>query len=472
VINKDFPAVHFYDQGFVDLYDNSWSGIRNFWHEGTEENGFPELYFNHPDSKVINQIESCMATFFLVYSNNFFPVSNILDTFYSKQEENGAIRAKYDIETGKPVPIKGNPEGIHPPLFAIAEYNLYHKVGNKKRLKEVAPFLEKYFDWVVDTFRQDNGLYSVPLSATIMENAPRKHAHYMIDFNCQMAINALYMSAIGDVLNDKEMAFKYKRHFFSLKTRINSKMWNEEDGFYYDLDKHEKQVTVKTIASYWILLAEIPNEDRAERMIDMLQDPELFGTDHPFPSLAVNEKGFSEKGNGWHGSVFPPMTFIVIKGLEKYKKYEFARECSIRHLYFILDTLHLEEGGGLYEAYMPNEEGAAKWLGHSEFPRKNFLPYVGLSSITLMIENILGLSISLPKKTVEWIIPSMEVIGVENLSLKRNRITILSNKSGRGWEIRLESDKLYYFTIRILDEGKNKTLPIPSGKCSMLIDKL
>ena len=48
---------------------------------------------------------------------------------------------------------------------------------------------------------------------------------------------------------------------------------------------------------------------------------------------------------------------------------------------------------------------------------------------------------------------------------------ILSNKSQRGWEIHMESEKLYYFTINILGQ-KKKTLPIPSGKCSMLIDKL
>ena len=41
----------------------------------------------------------------------------------------------------------------------------------------------------------------------------------------------------------------------------------------------------------------------------------------------------------------------------------------------------------------------------------------------------------------------------------------------RGWEIHMESEKLYYFTINILGQ-KKKTLPIPSGKCSMLIDKL
>ena len=109
--------------------------------------------------------------------------------------------------------------------------------------------------------------------------------------------------------------------------------------------------------------------------------------------------------------------------------------------------------------------------GNEEFPKPHYMHYIGLSTIALMIENIIGLSISLPRKTVDWIIPNLEIMGIEKLSLKRNLITILSNKSPRGWEIQMESEKLYYFTINILDQ-KKKTLPIPSGKCSMLIDKL
>jgi hypothetical protein len=44
-------------------------------------------------------------------------------------------------------------------------------------------------------------------------------------------------------------------------------------------------------------------------------------------------------------------------------------------------------------------------------------------------------------------------------------------ENGRGWEIHMESEKLYCFTINILGK-KKKTLPIPSGKRSILIDKL
>lgn len=474
MVKKGFPAVHFYDQDFVDLYEKTWAWLQDSWKKGNSKNGFPKTYFNYPQNENINQFESVLATFFLVYSNSQFQSCPSLDLFYSKQEENGAIRGSYSEADGKPVYTEDNPEGIQPPLFSWAEYNLYHKEGNKKRLKEIVVYLEKYFHWVEATFKQENGLYKVPLSATLMETSPRKDAYYTVDFNAQQAVNALYMSELGDILNDKEMSFKYKRKYFSLKTRISSLMWNEEDGIYYDIDADEKQIKVKTIAAFWPLLAEIPNEDRANSLIEHLKDPESFGTDNPFPSLAASEPGFSEDGEGCRGSVYSPFTFMVVKGLEKYARYELARECSIRHLYFMLDTLHPEgdKKGDIYEAYKPNTDGPAKMASDDSFPRPVFLAYTSIATVTLVVENILGLYISLPRKTVDWIMPTLEIMGIENLSLKRNLITILSNKSSRGWEIRLESEKLYYFTINILDEHKKKTLPIPSGKCSMLIDKL
>jgi neutral trehalase len=469
-----FPTIHFYDQDFVDLYEKSWAWIQDSWQKGNSKNGFGSRYFNYPDNTSIHQFESCLSTFFLVYSNRVFPTEPLLDNFYTKQEDSGAIRGEYQVSNGKPVLPEENPEGVQPPLFAIAEYNLYHKVGNKKRLRDVVATLEKYFQWLEATFKDENGLYAVPPAATMMQNAPRDEAVYPVDFNAQLAINALYMSAIGDILNDKELSFKYKRHYFSIKTRINSLMWDDEESFYYDLKKDGSQLKVKTIAAFWNLLAEIPNEDRANRLIGHLKNPSTFGTENPFPTLAANEPDFNEQGMGCRGSVYPSFTFIIIKGLEKYARYDLARECAIRHLYYMLDTLHPEDTrkGNIYEAYAPMKDGPAEWPENENFPRPLFLSYAALSSITLMIENVIGLYISLPRKTVNWIIPTLEIMGIEGLSLKRNMITILSNKSGRGWEIRLESEKLYYFTINILSENKKKTLPIPSGKCSMLIDKL
>ena len=473
LIKRGFPKVHFYDQDFIDTYDKTWSWIDDSWKEGTQKNGFPQRYFNYPSATRINSFESCLSTFFLVYSNRIYPVTPQIDMFYAKQEADGAIRGEYSEKDGSPVLTKKNPVGVLPPLFSWAEFNIYHKVGMKKRVRDIMPILEAYYLWLESNFKDKNGLYSVPLESTLMLNSPRSDAHYTVDFNAQQAINALFMSLLGDILNDKEKSYRFKRHYFSLKTRINSLMWNDADSFYYDLDKKERQIKVKTAAAFWTLLGEVPNKDKAERLIVHLTDPNEFGVEHPFPSLSVREKHFNKTGHGFLGSVFPYITFIIVKGLEKYGKYDLARECSIRHLYYVLDALHPEAGekGNLWEAYLPQKEGPATWPRHEGFPRPLFLPYAALSTITLMIENVLGLNISLPRKTVDWIMPSIEVMGIEDLSLKRNMITILSIQSARGWEIRLESEKLYYFTIDILD-SKKKTLPIPSGKCSILIDKL
>lgn len=473
---KDFPKIHFYDQDFVDIYNKTWNWIGDYWLDPKSGEPSPDGYFVYPEDKmyVLNQFDSIFSSFFLVYSNRNYPANQNLDYFYSRQEKNGAIRWKYDIKKNKPVVEKANPEGIGLPLFAWAEFNLYHKSANKRRVKEVVPVLQKYIEWIDANFKKPNGLYAVPAVATGMFNSPRDKAYYPVDFNAAMAINATHMAALGDILNDKEMSFQYKKMYFSLKTRINSMMWNQKTGFYHDLDKSEQILPQKTIAGFWPLLAEIPNADKADILIAHLSNPKTFGTDHPFPTLSADSPDFKESGEGYRGSVFPAMNFMVIKGLEKYQRYDLARECSIRHLYYILEGLSPNDSkvkGDLFEAYLPTKEGKANLRGKPNFPRERYLQAAGLSTIALMIENVIGLLISLPRKTVDWIIPNLEIMGIENLSLKRNLITILSNKSTRGWEIQMESEKLYYFTINILDQ-KKKTLPIPSGKCSMLIDKL
>lgn len=474
-MSKDLvPFVHFYDQDFVDMYDRSWVWIDELWKQGTEENKFSGSYLSYPDQKYFNQYLSSFASLFLVYSNQNHSPFAMLDYFYERQEESGAIRSDYSIEDGKAVLTEENPEGIAPPLFAYVEYIFYHKVGNKKRLKDVVPILERHFTWLEETALQENGLYHVPVEVCQTGNIPRSETFYPVDFNAQLALAALYMSAIGDILNDKEISFRYKRLYFSLKTRINAQMWDDDDRFYYDLDKDGQRIKSKMLVSYWAMLAEIPNDERAAYLIEQLKDPKEFGTENPFPAVPASSPYFSEDGNAHCGGVFSVDTYMVVKALGKYNQFIYARECAIRHMYFLLDTLHpdTDQIGDLWEAYLPNKEGPSKTNEIPRFPRRRLMHYAGVATITLMIENIIGLDISLPRKTVDWVMPSLEVMGIENLSLKRNTITILSNKTDRGWEIRLESEKLYYFTIEVLNEKKKKTLPIPSGKCSMLIDKM
>ena len=468
------PRIHFYDQDFVDMYDRTWVWIDEIWHQGEKDGLFPDGYLTHADSPVIDLFDASLSSLFLVYSNQNYSPYSMIDFFYSVQGEDGQIAEKYDIASKSPVFDADNPLGVSLPLLSYVEFVFYHKIGNKKRLKDVVPYLEKYFSWIQRNFMDKDGLYAVPYSAMHMGNLPREGAVYTVDYNSAIAAFALYMSYIGDILNDKELAFRYKRIYFSVKTRVNSMMWDSDDRFYYDLDADKNRIKNKHIGAFWTLLAEIPNDEYALFLIDSLKNDKEFGTENPFPTVPVSSKYFSESGDGYRGGVIPFLTYIIVKGLMNYGAFIFARECAIRHMYFILDTLHpdAEKQDDVWEIYKPLSEGPAVVIDGTLENRKRYLPMIGLVTITLVIENIIGLEISLPRKTVNWTMQSLEEMGIEDLSLKKNSITILSNKNVRGWEIRLESEKLYYFTIHILDEDKKKTLPIPSGKCSMLIDKL
>ena len=237
--HESIPSIHFYDQDFVDLYDRSWVWIGEHWAQGTEQNGFSGNYVACADQKTFNAFDSCLSALYLNYSNQTYSPFDMLDFFYSKQEESGAIRSDYSIEDGKPVVSEDNPEGVAMPLFAYVEYVFYHKIGNKKRLKDIVPVLENYFNWLKTMFQKENGLFSVPVAACLTGNTPRERTVYPVDFNTMVALNALYLSNIGDILNDKELSFRYKRLYFSLKTRINNLMWDPETHFYYDLDEQE-----------------------------------------------------------------------------------------------------------------------------------------------------------------------------------------------------------------------------------------
>ncbi|MCS2181585.1 MGH1-like glycoside hydrolase domain-containing protein [Borreliella burgdorferi] len=471
---KMFPKIYYYDQDFIDIYNKSLSWIQDkVILQKVADRGKKDKNYYSENCDYIDQMQACMSSFFLVYSNGEYSSTSAIDKFYQLQEESGAIRARYDNNNAI-IDLDENEENIGFPIFAWAEYNLYHKTGNKKRISEVLPILDKYYKWIESKFLKENGLYSIDVNKIFYKNSPRVDAYYPIDFNSLQVHNAYCISKLADILNDKNLSLEYKKRFFSLKVKINSLMWSEKDGFYYDLDVNENILEIKTIVGFFPMLSEIPSEDRIERMIFYLKSTNHFGTPNPFPTLSVSEPGFSEDGNGYYGSVYTYMNFFVIKGLEYCGRANIAREFTIRHLYYILDTLmpfnKIKEH--IWEAYRPMQEGPAYFDSNKKtYTEKGLICYLALFSISLMIENIIGLTISLPDKTVYWNIPTLEIMGIESLSLKKNQTTIICNKGKRGWEIKMESEKLYYFTINILNK-KEKTLPIPSGRCSMLLDKL
>ena len=146
---RDFPKIHFYDQDFVDIYDKTWNWLSDYWIDPANGEKSADGLFVYPVAQqgqtllILDQAEAIFSSFFLVYSNRNFPANKNIDYFYARQEENGAIRWKYDTQTNLPVTDSSNPEGIGIPIFAWAEFNLYHKSANKRRILYQIAFISQ-----------------------------------------------------------------------------------------------------------------------------------------------------------------------------------------------------------------------------------------------------------------------------------------------------------------------------------------
>ncbi|MGC9311470.1 MAG: hypothetical protein ACP5IA_02160, partial [Sediminispirochaetaceae bacterium] len=66
LVKKGFPAVHFYDQDFVDMYEQTWAWVQEAWYKNKEQakNGLPSAFLTYPGSSTISQFEACLSTFF------------------------------------------------------------------------------------------------------------------------------------------------------------------------------------------------------------------------------------------------------------------------------------------------------------------------------------------------------------------------------------------------------------------------
>jgi len=146
-------------------------------------------------------------------------------------------------------------------------------------------------------------------------------------------------------------------HFSSL---IKNHCWDEASGFYYDRDSETGTLRtfVKHVGGFLPMLAGIPTQDQAKRLVQHLMNPNEFWTPYPVPSISMDAPDFSPSGY-WSGRSWPCYNFIILRGLLNYGFFEEADQLLIRWLAHTKTCIerpgkgkeNLEiEGRGIYDA--------------------------------------------------------------------------------------------------------------------------
>lgn len=442
---------------WVELYIRAWDLAKQHIRSGTPQYGFVPRYMDEAFSEHLFQWDTCFMVMFARYAPHLFPGVQSLDNFYNRQHGDGFICRELR-EDGRDFFPPSSEQAINPPLFAWAEWGHYLVTGDSSRFSRVLPGLVAYFDWIKAHRRRPNGMYWTSNLGSGMDNSPRGETAYSwIDLTAQQALAAECIVKIADRLGEEKLVEKYHREYEELVLLVNELMWDEEEGIYYDLDRKGNKVRVKTVASFWPLLARLATPEQAARLVEHLTRPQEFWRLHLMPTLSADHPRYHPLGNYWQGGVWAPTNYMVIKGLENYGYEDLAQKVAKNHVSNMAAVY--AETGTIWENYSPERPKPGN------IAKPDFVGWSGLGPIALLIENVLGLRLDAPQNILRWRISRLGEHGIQNLRFGDREVSLLAHRrqnSQEPVEIEVDTSKGFYLDVEA-GERKNR-IAVTTGR--------
>lgn len=461
---SEIPRVVYPDRELVDLYEKTWEIAAGRVRKGPEGlPASPYLDENCYDDQIWIW-DACFMVMFSKYAPVAYPGKQTLENLY------------YPIHENRPTPLRVHMRD-NPPLFAWTEYNNYLFSGDRRQVKHVLEdkqYLQRHFDYFNTVAKDDrkpaispNPIYRDVVKdeqgnligytwtgrGSGMDNSPRGRDAggddkiMWIDAISQQALSALYISRLAALYGDKAQARHWKKQYEQLKKVVNERYWDPQDGFYYDVAVETgAPCRIKTPASFWAMLAEIPDKQQADQMIAYLTKAEYMGGEYPWTSLSRDDKDHdTTTGEYWRGGIWLPMVYMGTKALEKYGYYDLADELAEKVVRQQLRTYQSVEPHTIWECYSPSADSPSTEYGQRVRP--DFCGWSALGPISLFIENIMGFrKINAVEQTIVWDLKTKNgTHGLRNLKFG-NTVTDIVYDSTSG-EIQTKTNKPYTLIV-------------------------
>ncbi len=399
------------------LYWRAWEIAWSHLRRPTPLNGFVSNYLGDPCGEHIFMWDSAFMMQFGLYGRRAFDFMGTLDNFYAKQHDDGFICREISMETGRDFFFPFDPNATGPNILAWAEWRYFRLTGDGGRIPRVFWPLLAFHKWFRKYRTWPNGLYWATGLSSGMDNQPRVpdsmyyHRHWAwVDATMQAALNCHTLSQMAAHLQEMELAADLQAEHDDLVLLINQHFWNEEAEFYQDVSPDGRFSDVKSIGAYWGLLdKEIVPEKRRGPFIRHLREKWSFDLAHRVPSMSADSEGYNAStGRYWRGGVWPAMNMMTLRGLRTAGQHKLVHEIAMNHLQNIhrvfLDT------GAFWENYAP--ESAAP----GDPAEKDFVGPTGLTPITLLLEDVIGITVEWPHRRVYFDrrLPPEQVCGARN----------------------------------------------------------
>ncbi|MGL5413105.1 MGH1-like glycoside hydrolase domain-containing protein [Cetobacterium sp.] len=289
--------------------------------------------------------------------------------FYNKDEDRDGDGGNWNERNSKPA------------LAAWAVWEVYKVTEDKEFLKEMYPKLKEYHNWWYTNrdfdkngiaeyggmvHRLSNTSEEIVLAAAWesgMDNAVRFDVEgygvddegvkvlenkdlkgnligysinqESVDLNSFLYAEKIYLSNMAEVLGLPKEKKEYLKSAKKVKEYVNKNMFDEETGYYYDLQIGEngnKKLLVnrgKGTEGYIPLWANLSTKKEAKRVVENIMDKNVMNTYLPFPTSAKDNPKYNPV-KYWRGPVWLDQAYFGIIGLNNYGYKKEAQDLSIK----------------------------------------------------------------------------------------------------------------------------------------------
>ena len=402
---------------WVALYERAWELAFKDLKQPTATNGFVSNFIDPAFFGHIFQWDTIFMLQFAKYAHPTVEVVGSLDNFYAKQHSDGFICREINEANGKDIYFRSIDDAANPPLYSWAEWQHYRFTGDRSRLDDVLVPIAKHYDWLKKNRTRSNGAYWNTGFGAGEDDLQRGQPHAWMDMTAQQTQNALFAGLIATETENDALAAFFLDEYLALGDLLRDKFWDRSSGVFSDLRDDEQPTGVKTVLTFWPLLAHVGSFAQAQSLVGHLQDPAEFWRPNLIPVLAADEPGYTPEGQYWNGSVWAPTNYMAINALQDYGFQELASSVARTYLANMAEVF--AHTGTIWEHYAP-ESATGEGL-------KDFVGWSGLGPIALLIESVLGIHVDGASNSVVWrpMLPLRN--GIQNLSFGSATVTLLAS---------------------------------------------
>jgi hypothetical protein len=261
------------------------------------------------------------------------PAEDELKNFVVNQWRNGMIPYElflYAVNGREWMDGDGKSAGMtQPPVIGIAALEIFRKFGDRDYIDYFYDGLLRYEEWL--TLYRDLGKRGLSAYFNIWEtgwdNSPRLDgcarnrvldpAIESADFNAYAYYLRGAIIEMARVLG-REVPSRVAQRMEATRKAMNDIMYDDIDGFYYDVVAgSDRKIKVKTAAGLIPLVTDIPDAAQRARLVhDYIETEDEFLSGCPVPSVSRSENSYNPI-DFWRGANWPQITWTILYGIKE-----------------------------------------------------------------------------------------------------------------------------------------------------------